>query len=189
MSDDDWDRAAACVPTLADAPLVVDDTVYDDITDLDSVLDAGHHGVPWKLVVLDGAALFARRAAPEHLWAAHTRLAIDVKRLARRRDVPVVLTASLGRQILKRQHFDGARPQIGDVAVSAAYEAEADVIIGVSRPDQFDRESIRAGEADLIVYKNRYSPTFISTVVFQSHYSRFVDFAPTPDPTPEAKHQ
>ena len=45
------------------------------------------------------------------------------------------------------------------------------------REDAYERESPRAGEADLIVAKHRNGPTRDVVVAFQGHYSRFVDMA------------
>ncbi|GAA2285243.1 hypothetical protein GCM10010430_81580 [Kitasatospora cystarginea] len=48
-------------------------------------------------------------------------------------------------------------------------------IILLHRPDYYEKESPRAGEADAIVAKNRMGSTFTATLAFQGHYSRFVD--------------
>ena len=56
-------------------------------------------------------------------------------------------------------------------------EQDSDVVILVHREDLYERESPRAGEADLIVAKHRNGPTATVTVAFQGHYSRFVDMA------------
>ena len=58
-------------------------------------------------------------------------------------------------------------------------EQDADVVILLHREDAYERESPRAGEADLIVAKHRNGPTATVTVAFQGHYSRFVDMAPS----------
>ena len=50
-------------------------------------------------------------------------------------------------------------------------------MILLHREDAYERESPRAGEADLIVAKHRNGPTATVTVAFQGHYSRFVDMA------------
>jgi replicative DNA helicase len=50
-------------------------------------------------------------------------------------------------------------------------------VILLHREDLYEKESARAGEADLIVAKNRNGPTTIVTVAFQGHYSRFADMA------------
>jgi replicative DNA helicase len=58
-------------------------------------------------------------------------------------------------------------------------EQDADVVILLHREDAYERESPRAGEADLIIAKHRNGPTTTVTVAFQGHYSRFVDMAPS----------
>jgi replicative DNA helicase len=57
-------------------------------------------------------------------------------------------------------------------------EQDSDVVILLHREDAYERESPRAGEADMIVAKHRNGPTATVTVAFQGHYSRFVDMAP-----------
>ncbi len=56
-------------------------------------------------------------------------------------------------------------------------EQDADLIILLHRPDVYEKESPRAGEADLIVAKHRNGPTETLKMVFQGHYSRFADMA------------
>jgi replicative DNA helicase len=59
----------------------------------------------------------------------------------------------------------GIDPQWADVA---------DFILDVDRPDLIDHTSLRPGEADLHLLRNRWGPTRTETVVFQDHYARFV---------------
>ena len=63
------------------------------------------------------------------------------------------------------------------IAVHNSLEQDADMVILMHREDAYERESPRAGEADLIVAKHRNGPTRTITVAFQGHYSRFVDMA------------
>jgi len=62
---------------------------------------------------------------------------------------------------------------------SRAIKNDASVVIKVERPDAHEKESPRAGEADLVIEKNRFGPTACVTVAAQLHYSRFVDMAQT----------
>ncbi|GHH65742.1 hypothetical protein GCM10017673_10300 [Streptosporangium violaceochromogenes] len=64
------------------------------------------------------------------------------------------------------------------ISVHNSIEQDADMVILLHREDAYERESPRAGEADLIVAKHRNGPTATVTVAFQGHYSRFVDMAP-----------
>jgi replicative DNA helicase len=65
------------------------------------------------------------------------------------------------------------------VNVHNSIEQDSDVVILLHREDVYERESPRAGEADLIVAKHRNGPVATVTVAFQGHYSRFVEMAPS----------
>jgi replicative DNA helicase len=64
------------------------------------------------------------------------------------------------------------------ISLHNSIEQDADMVILLHREDAYERESPRAGEADLIIAKHRNGPTATVTVAFQGHYSRFVDMAP-----------
>ena len=65
------------------------------------------------------------------------------------------------------------------ISLHNSIEQDSDVVILLHREDFYEKESPRAGEADLIVAKHRNGPTATVTVAFQGHYSRFVDMAPS----------
>ncbi len=68
---------------------------------------------------------------------------------------------------------------LSDLRDSGALEDNADVVILIHRNDAYEKESPRAGEADLIIAKHRDGPTAAITVAFQGHYARVVDMAQT----------
>ena len=104
-----------------------------------------------------------------------TDMSRQLKLLAKELDVPVVAVAQLNRG--PEQRTD-KRPLLADLRESGSIEQDADVVLLLHREDAYERESPRAGEADLIVAKHRNGPTATVTVAFQGHYSRFVDMAP-----------
>lgn len=61
------------------------------------------------------------------------------------------------------------------VTVHNSIEQDADMVILLHRDDVYDKESPRAGEADVIVAKHRNGPTKTIAVAFQGHYSRFAN--------------
>jgi replicative DNA helicase len=65
------------------------------------------------------------------------------------------------------------------IVLHNSIEQDSDVVILLHREDAYERESPRAGEADLIVAKHRNGPTATITVAFQGHYSRFADMVQT----------
>jgi replicative DNA helicase len=63
------------------------------------------------------------------------------------------------------------------VILHNSIEQDSDMVILLHRPDAFERDDPRAGEADLILAKHRNGPTSTITVAHQLHYSRFADLA------------
>ena len=84
----------------------------------------------------------------------------------------------LGPQPVYDATVKGTHNFVADGLISHnSIEQDSDVVILLHREDAYERESPRAGEADLIVAKHRNGPTATVTVAFQGHYSRFVDMA------------
>ena len=69
------------------------------------------------------------------------------------------------------------KPMLADLRESGSLEQDSDVVILIHREDHYNRDSERAGEADLIVAKHRNGPTGLIVVSFQGHYSRFAEMA------------
>ncbi|MFF7994804.1 replicative DNA helicase [Kitasatospora xanthocidica] len=99
-------------------------------------------------------------------------LARGLKILAKAFNIPVIVAAQLNRCVEQRAD---KKPAMADLRESGGIEANANAIILLHREDAYAKDSPRAGEADLIVAKNRMGGTFTATVAFQGHYSRFVD--------------
>ncbi|QCB95038.1 replicative DNA helicase [Cellulomonas shaoxiangyii] len=88
----------------------------------------------------------------------------------------VVAIEALGEQQVFDATVVGTHNFIANgIAVHNSIEQDADMVILLHREDAYEKESPRAGEADLIVAKHRNGPTDTITVAFQGHYSRFVD--------------
>ncbi len=63
------------------------------------------------------------------------------------------------------------------IAVHNSIEQDADMVILLHREEAYEKESQRAGEADIIVAKHRNGPTDTIVLAFQGHYSRFTNMA------------
>jgi replicative DNA helicase len=98
----------------------------------------------------------------------------QIKLLAKELEIPVVAISQLNRG--PEQRTD-KRPMLSDLRESGSIEQDADMVILLHRPDAFERDDPRAGEADLILAKHRNGPTNTITVAHQLHYSRFADLA------------
>ncbi|WP_343708588.1 replicative DNA helicase [Mycobacterium sp.] len=90
----------------------------------------------------------------------------------------VVEISSIG----ERDVYDGTVPGTNNfvaqgISAHNSLEQDADMVILLNRPDAFDRDDPRGGEADLIVAKHRNGPTKTVTVAHQLHLSRFANMA------------
>ncbi|MFC9971878.1 replicative DNA helicase [Spirillospora sp. NPDC127200] len=90
----------------------------------------------------------------------------------------IVSVESLGEQEVYDATVLGLHNFVANgISLHNSIEQDADMVILLHREDAYEKESPRAGEADLIVAKHRNGPTATVTVAFQGHYSRFVDMA------------
>ena len=105
-----------------------------------------------------------------------SKISRGLKLLAKELEVPVIALSQLNRG--PEQRTD-KKPVISDLRESGAIEQDADMVILLHREDAYEKESPRAGEADLIVAKHRNGPTATITTAFQGHYCRFRDMAQT----------
>lgn len=105
----------------------------------------------------------------------------ELKAMAGEFGLTIVLLSQLNRESQKRAD---KRPQIAELRDSGSIESDADVVILIHREDAYEAETPRAGEAELIVAKNRGGPQATVTVAAQLHYSRLIDMARHEDPAP-----
>ncbi len=90
----------------------------------------------------------------------------------------VVEITSLGEQDVYDGTVDGTHNFVANgIAAHNSLEQDADMVILLNRPDAFERDDPRGGEADLILAKHRNGPTKTVTVAHQLHLSRFANMA------------
>ncbi|MGW2310739.1 replicative DNA helicase [Actinomadura luteofluorescens] len=128
-----------------------------------------------------GSALWKRAPSRERLSRVATVLDSAELDLLCTNDVfwdEIVEIESIGEQEVYDATVMGLHNFIANgMALHNSIEQDADMVILLHREDAYEKESPRAGEADLIVAKHRNGPTATVTVAFQGHYSRFVDMA------------
>ncbi|MDN3262860.1 replicative DNA helicase [Streptomyces sp. CSDS2] len=177
VTEDDLNRLAKRTPAIEGAPLIVDDSPNLTLTEIRSRarrIKQAKDGL--DLLIVDYLQLMqsgaGRRA--ENRQQEVSDISRNLKLLAKELEIPIIALSQLNRG--PEQRTD-KRPQISELRESGSIEQDADMVILLHREDAYEKESPRAGEADLIVAKHRNGPTATVTVAFQGHYSRFVDMA------------
>lgn len=172
-----WDRFAKAQERVSTAPLIIDATPGQTVMQIKAKCRRMQQRGGLDLVVIDYLQLLtsgARRT--ENRQTEVSEMSRNIKLMAKELGVPVVVLAQLNRGPEQRE---SKKPMMSDLRESGALEQDADIVILLHREDAYDKESARAGEADLIVAKHRNGPTSTVTVAAQLHYSRFTDMAHT----------
>jgi replicative DNA helicase len=182
VNDLELERIAQAGARISGAPLTIDDQPGCSLERIRARLRSMARTGPIGIVIIDYLQLMTAPKANnrEQEVAALTR---GLKLLAMEFQVPIMLLSQLNRG--PEQRTD-KKPVASDLRESGAVEQDADVIILLHRDDAYEPECPRAGEADLIVAKNRNGPRATVPVAAQLHYSRLVDMA-KPDPTPAVR--
>ncbi|MFM9643588.1 replicative DNA helicase [Streptomyces turgidiscabies] len=176
MTDTDWVRFAQHLPRVKAAPLTIDATPNQTVTQIKARCRRLKQRGGLDLVVIDYLQLLGSGSGrrTETRQQEVSDMSRSIKLMAKELEVPVVVLAQLNRG--PEQRTD-KKPQVSDLRESGSLEQDADIVILLHREDAYDKDSPRAGEADLIVGKHRNGPTATVTVAAQLHYSRFVDMA------------
>jgi len=178
VDEDGWAKLAAKMGDLTDAPLLIDDNASITMLDIRAKCRRLKQKHDLKLVIIDYLQLMSAGRRVENRQQEVSEISRAVKLMAKELEVPVIALSQLNRGPEQRSD---KKPLMSDLRESGSLEQDSDVVILLHREDAYDKESPRAGEADLIVAKHRNGPTDTITVAFQGHYSRFVDMAASAD--------
>ena len=174
MSDDDWTRLARRMSEISEAPLYIDDSPNLTMMEIRAKARRLKQKSDLRLVVIDYLQLMTSGKKVESRQQEVSEFSRQLKLLAKEIEVPVVAMSQLNRG--PEQRTD-KKPMLSDLRESGAIEQDADMVILLHRPDAFERDDPRGGEADLILAKHRNGPTKTITVAHQLHLSRFTNMA------------
>jgi replicative DNA helicase len=174
MSDDDWTRLARRMGEISEAPLFIDDSPNMTMMEIRAKARRLKQRNDLRLIVIDYMQLMSSGKKVESRQQEVSEFSRHLKLLAKELEVPVVTISQLNRG--PEQRTD-KKPMLADLRESGSLEQDADMVMLIHRPDAWERDDPRAGEADLILAKHRNGPTTTVTVAHQLHYSRFNDMA------------
>jgi replicative DNA helicase len=171
----DWTKLASVRGQIADAPLYIDDSPNMTLVEIRAKCRRLKQKVGLKMVVIDYLQLMTSGKKVESRQQEVSEFSRALKLLAKEIGVPVIAISQLNRG--PEQRAD-KKPALSDLRESGSLEQDADMVILLHRESAYEKDSPRAGEADLIIAKHRNGPTDTITVGFHGHFSRFVDLPP-----------
>lgn len=174
LDDRDWQAMARATSRIGQAPLYMDDSANMSLMEIRAKCRRLKQKHDLKLVVIDYLQLMSSGKRVESRQQEVSEFSRALKLLAKELEVPVIAISQLNRGSEQRQD---KKPMMSDLRESGSIEQDADLIVLIHREDYYEKESSRAGEADLIVAKHRNGATKTIPVAFEGQYSRFKDMA------------
>ncbi|WP_336604101.1 replicative DNA helicase [Rothia nasimurium] len=172
LDDDQWAKIATAMGKMDSAPLFIDDSPNMTLMEIRAKARRLKQKNNLKLIVLDYLQLMSSGKKVESRQQEVSEFSRALKLMAKELEVPLIALSQLNRG--SEQRTD-KKPQVSDLRESGSIEQDADMVILLHREDYYEKESTRAGEADVIVAKHRNGPTKTIAVAFQGHYSRFAN--------------
>ena len=173
LSKDEWSKLSSAVAVISNAELYIDDNSMASVADIHAqcrkIKNLG-------LVVIDYLQLMAS-GNTESRQQAVSEISRSLKVMAKELNVPVLCLSQLSRESAKRSD---KRPTLSDLRESGSLEQDADIVLGIYRKDYFDREA-SAGEAELLVMKNRNGMVGTVDMMWLPQYTTYVAAAKTSD--------
>ncbi|GFZ83493.1 replicative DNA helicase [Nesterenkonia alkaliphila] len=174
LQDEHWEKMARAMDHLEQAPLYIDDAPNLSLMEIRAKCRRLKQRENLKLIIVDYLQLLMSGKRVESRQQEVSEFSRTLKLLAKELDVPIIALSQLNRGSEQRPD---KRPQVSDLRESGAIEQDADMVMLLHRPEVYDKETERAGEADIIVAKNRNGPTRDITLIFQGHFQRFAEMA------------
>ena len=150
-----WDKVNAALATYdAAAKIHIADSGVRNVMDIEAQI-ARMNPAP-AIVFIDHLGYLEAVGKTENRVQAVGQITRDLKALAKKLDVPMVLLCQLSRGVESRSD---KRPMMSDLRESGDIEQNADQILFLYRDDYYNQASERPGECEIILAKNRLGET------------------------------
>jgi replicative DNA helicase len=193
ITEDQFRRIAEAASEMQRIPLYIDQTGGLSVAQLAARARRLKRQRGLDLLVIDYIQLLSgssRRAAEGRVQEV-TEITTTLKALAKELNVPIVALSQLSRQVENR---DDKRPQLSDLRESGSIEQDADVVMFVFREEYYlknrkpkegteefykwmtEMDAV-AGQAEVIIGKQRHGPTGTVNLQFEDSVTRFSNLA------------
>ena len=172
LNEDEWPKFAHAIEVLSDTKIFLDDTPAITPLALRSKCRRLHMEFGLDLIILDYIQLMSGDTRTENRVQEVSYISRNLKVLARELGVPVLAAAQLSRAVEQRTD---KKPVLSDLRESGSIEQDADIVMFIYRPDQYEKDTVKQNIAEIIVSKHRNGPTGTVELVFLSHLAKFVD--------------
>ena len=178
LSERDFPNLTTAAARLAAAKMFIDDTPGLTITELRAKARRMKSQHDIRLIIVDYLQLLrsTTRRAQDNRQLEISEISGGIKALAKELNLPIIVIAQLNRQPDARAQ-QGGRPRLSDLRESGSIEQDADLVGLLVRAEYYetdeDAKQEKAGEAELIIAKQRNGPTGEVPLTFLKEFTRF----------------
>lgn len=181
ISNDDRRKLVAKAAEMSQSPLFVDDTPSRTMTEIAAAARRLKRKSNLGLVIIDYLQLIEPDNQRDPRQEQVAKIARRLKGMARELRVPVLCLAQLNRQAeVTRDN----RPRLSHLRESGAIEQDADVVMFIHREEYYESSEEErakvAGQADLIIAKQRNGPIGEVKLAWLKDITRFRDSSARP---------
>src|SRR5512137_1021448 len=174
LNENEWPLLTHAIEVLGDTHIWLDDTPAITPLALRTKCRRLHMEFVLDLVIVDYLQLMGSDSRTENRVQEVSYISRSLKVLARELNVPVLAAAQLSRAVEQRE---GKRPVLSDLRESGSIEQDADIVMFIYRPDQYEKDTDKQNVAEIIIAKHRNGPTGSVELIFLNHLAKFVDAA------------
>lgn len=170
----DWTNLATAMGKLGEAPIYIDDSAYLNVSQITAtVRELNEKNERLGLVIIDYIQLLPEYHRMSNSVEEISDISCSLKTLAREFHIPVIAVSQLPQAIDNRKN---KRPMLSDLSKFSCINA--DMIMFLYRDDYYNPETVKRGEAEIIIAMQRNGPTGTVEVLYQSSTARFLNKIP-----------
>jgi len=176
-----WPKILEASSRLAAAPLYIDDSSDVGVLEIRAKARRLHQQSPLGLIIVDYLQLMRPDPGIESRVLQVGAMSRGLKILARELNVPVIALSQLSRAVETRgSTLESKKPLLSDLRDSGSIEQDADLVAFIYREEYYDKETERAGIADIIIAKHRNGALGDVELTFAKEYPKFLNYT-SPD--------
>jgi replicative DNA helicase len=174
LQDTEWPLFTHAIEVFGDTHIYLDDTPAITPLQLRTKCRRLHMEFGLDLIIIDYLQLMGGDTRNDNRVQEVSYISRNLKILARELNVPVLAAAQLSRAVEQRSD---KRPVLSDLRESGSLEQDADIVMFIYRPDQYEKDTVKQNVAEIIIAKHRNGPVGSVELVFRSALAKFENAA------------
>lgn len=176
ISDSAWPKLIQAAGSISDSHFYIDDSSGVSPFEVRTRARRLKSQNSLDVIMIDYLQLMDLKQKVESRERAVSEISKTLKAVAKELEVPVIALAQLNRGVEGRTE---KRPMLSDLRESGSIEQDADVIMMLYREDYYDKDDPdKAGNAEVIVGKQRNGPTGVVKLRWEAEFGRFKNADP-----------